>query len=98
MTNDELLKIVDAFAYAIASGKVQPIELATGDLLMALSDRVAVQSASTVVLLITRQERIEERADNQQRHIEALDVREDETDERLTALEEAATHAQEAGR
>jgi hypothetical protein len=75
MTSAQLTAIIDEYAEATTQQPPDRSRLAaaTRDLLMAVCDTAAVQSATTVVLLIERQELL-------QREIQALNVRMDEWD------------------
>lgn len=75
MTNAHLTAIIDEFAEAVTCRPPDRPRLAaaTRDLLMAVCDTAATQSAGAVIPLIQQQDLL-------QRHIEAIDVRLDEVD------------------
>jgi chromosome segregation ATPase len=90
MTSEELTAIADEFAAAITAEPRDAVRLATatGNLLMAMADQAAVQSAGVVVLLIKRIE-----ADDKQ--IAALQADVDVENERIAAIERSRKRNQE---
>jgi len=105
MTSEELTAIADEFAAAITAEPhdADRLALATSNLLTAMADQAAVQSAGVVVVLIKQQERADQRAAVLQRHIEADDVQiaalqadVDVENDRIGAIERSRKRNQEA--